>query len=152
MTPLANEHHLRALERMYLKAPVNEKFHPEVHIEEGACDIILPVRETDFHAAHAVHGHVLFKALDDAAFFAANSVVEDRFVLTAGFHIDFVRPVSSGSIHARGELTHPGKRRMLCDAVARDDDGRVLARGGGSFMVSNVALGPDVGYGDRPQP
>ncbi len=149
---MGNSEHHRALERMYLRAPVNEKFQPEVHIEEGICEVVIPVREEDLHAAHAVHGHVLFKALDDAAFFAANSKVEDRFVLTAGFNIDFVRPVSQGSIRARGELVHPGKRRMLCDAVARDDDGNVLARGSGSFMVSGIPLDGDVGYGDRPQP
>jgi acyl-coenzyme A thioesterase PaaI-like protein len=35
------------------------------------------------HSIHAVHGSVYFKALDDAAFFAVNSLVEDVFVLTA---------------------------------------------------------------------
>ena len=35
-----------------------------------------------FHAAGAGHGTIYFKMLDDAAFYAANSMVEEQFVLT----------------------------------------------------------------------
>jgi hypothetical protein len=35
------------------------------------------VRPDFFHAAHAVHGSVYFKALDDAAFFAVASLVQE---------------------------------------------------------------------------
>ena len=37
-----------------------------------------------FHTAGAAHGTLFFKMLDDAAFYAANSLVTDRFLLTTG--------------------------------------------------------------------
>ena len=42
----------------------------------------LRVDETVHHAANAAHGTIYFKMLDDAAFYAANSMVSDRFLLT----------------------------------------------------------------------
>ncbi len=45
---------------------------------------------------------VYFKALDDAAFFAANSVVEDVFVLTTNFNIQLLRTVTEGTLIATG--------------------------------------------------
>ena len=86
--PMSNrdEHH-RRLEHMYLSAPANEYFKPEIRIDEGRAEVRLTVRPDFFHAASAVHGSVYFKLLDDATFFAASSLVDDVFVLTASFNI-----------------------------------------------------------------
>ena len=75
--------HFRRLERMYRAAPANEYFRPDISIEEGTAEVRLVVRPDFFHAASAVHGSVYFKLLDDATFFAASSLVDDVFVLTA---------------------------------------------------------------------
>src|SRR5678815_3727876 len=96
-----DEHH-RRLERMYLSAPANEYFRPEIRIDEGTAEVRLAVRPDFFHAASAVHGSVYFKLLDDATFFAASSLVEDVFMLTTSFTIYFLRPVSTGTVRARG--------------------------------------------------
>jgi acyl-coenzyme A thioesterase PaaI-like protein len=47
-----------------------------------------------------------FKLLDDAAFFAVNSVVRDVFVLTVSFNIYLTRPVSAGELKASGRAAH----------------------------------------------
>ena len=65
---------------MYLSAPANVYFRPSISIEAGACEVRLDVRDDFFHAAHAVHGSVYFKLLDDATFFAVASEVDDVFV------------------------------------------------------------------------
>ena len=44
------------------------------------------------------------KLLDDATFFAASSLVDDVFVLTASFNIYFLRPISAGTMTARGTI------------------------------------------------
>jgi len=58
----------------------------------------LPVKYELFHAAGALHGAMYFLALDNAAFFAVNSLVEDVFVLTVSFNIYLLRPVDQGVI------------------------------------------------------
>ncbi|MEC7817734.1 MAG: thioesterase, partial [Pseudomonadota bacterium] len=78
----AASHH-RALERLYRSAPVNTLFASELAIEgEGRARISFDITEDVVHAAGAAHGTVYFKMLDDAAFYAANTLVTDRFLLT----------------------------------------------------------------------
>ena len=140
-----DDHH-RRLERMYLAAPANEYFRPEIHIDEGAAEVRLTARSDFFHAASAVHGSVYFKLLDDATFFAASSLVRDVFVLTASFNIYFLRPVSSGVMTARGTIVSQSTRLLIGEGVLVDDEGREIARGSGTFMPSRVQLDERLGY------
>ena len=143
--PTHDEHH-RRLERMYLAAPANEYFRPEIRIGEGRAEVCLVVRPDFFHAASAVHGSVYFKLLDDATFFAASSLVDDVFVLTASFNIYFLRPISSGTMTARGTVVSRTNRLIIGEGVLVDDDDREIARGSGTFMPSKVSLGERLGY------
>jgi len=140
-----DEHH-RRLERMYLSAPANEYFRPEIRIDDGRAEVRLLVRPDFFHAASAVHGSVYFKLLDDATFFAASSLVDDVFVLTASFNIYFLRPVSSGVMTARGTIVSKSTRILIGEGVLVDSDDREIARGTGTFMPSRVPLDERLGY------
>ena len=111
---MANQDHFRKLERMYAGAPVNQFFRPRLTIGEGRAELRLAVRPDFFHAAGAAHGVVYFKAMDDSAFFAASSLVEDVFVLTAGFTLHLLRPISAGEMIAtatRGQQDALADRR-----------------------------------------
>ncbi len=143
---MPGEEHYRKLERMYAGAPVNALYRPVLEIGEGRAELRMKVRREFFHAAGAVHGSVYFKALDDAAFFAAASLVEDVFVLTTGFNLHMTRPVSEGELVAVGTVVHNSRRLILAEAILTDGDGRQLARGSGSFLRSAIALGPELGY------
>ena len=142
----ASESHYRKLERMYLGAPVNEYFRPEIRISEAEAEIRIPVRREFFHAANAVHGSVYFKALDDATFFVANSLVTDVFVLTASFNIYLLRPISEGTLIARGRVVNRSKRVIIAEGVLVDDRDREIARGSGSFLPSTIELTPEIGF------
>ena len=141
-----NPDHFRKLERMYLGAPVNQYFLPRITVAEGTAEIAVTVRNDFYHAAGAVHGVVYFKLLDDAAFFAANSLVEDVFVLTTSLTSYLTRPVTEGEMRAVGRVVHHSKRLLIADAEVFDGEGRLLARGTGTFMHSKIALTEDIGY------
>ncbi len=143
---MADEQHYRRLERMYLAAPVNAHYAPAMHISEGCAEVTIPVRPDFFHAADAVHGAVYFKLLDDAAFFAANSLVDDVFLLTVSFNVYFTRPVSSGEMKATGRVVHHSRRLFIAESEVLDSNGRQLGRGSGSFMQSAIALSSVPGY------
>jgi uncharacterized protein (TIGR00369 family) len=143
---LSNEEHYRKLERMYASAPVNEYYAPTMRISEGRAEVIIPVRPDLFHAAGAVHGFVYFKLLDDAAFFAVNSLVEDVFVLTASFNLYLTRPVSEGEMKATGRVVYASRRLFVAEAILVDSDGQEIARGSGTFMPSSIQLTPEVSY------
>jgi uncharacterized protein (TIGR00369 family) len=132
---------------MYHSAPINEYFAPKLHIPEGGvAELRMTVRPDFHHAAHAAHGAVYFKALDDATFFAANSIVEDVFVLTVSFNLYLTRPVSAGEIMARGRVVSRSKRLYLAEGVLEDSHGKEIARGSGAFMPSTVSLSEEIGY------
>ena len=71
--------HWRALERMYVDAPVNRFFRPAIQVREGAAEIRMGVRRDMHHAAGSAHGAVYFKMLDDASFFSVQSLVTEAF-------------------------------------------------------------------------
>jgi uncharacterized protein (TIGR00369 family) len=143
---MPDQEHFRKLERMYLVAPVNKYFRPSIHIGDGHAEITIPVRPEFFHAARAVHGSVYFKALDDAAFFAVNSLVEEVFVLTTSFTVYLTRPISQGKMKATGGVVHRARRLFVAESEMVDSEGRQIARGSGTFMLSNIELRPELGY------
>lgn len=143
MTP---EEHYRRLANTYRAAPTNEYYRPRITVSHGAAEISFETRADMHHSAEAVHGNHLFKLLDDAAFFAANSLVEDVFVLTASFTTYFLRPVAAGRITARGRVVKPGRRMLVAESVLLDEQGREVARGSGAFVPSGIALADTADY------
>jgi uncharacterized protein (TIGR00369 family) len=142
------EHH-RRLERMYLTAAtINHYFRPTISIGSGTAEIRIVVDPKFFHAAGAVHGVVYFKALDDAAFFAVNSLVEDVFVLTTSFNLHLMRPVTEGVLIAKGVLVNATTNLFIADSELTDDRDRLVGRGTGSFMRSGIKLAEVPGYAD----
>jgi uncharacterized protein (TIGR00369 family) len=140
------EHH-RKLERMYQRAPCNEHRDVTVSItDEGAAEVHLGVDSDDHHAAGGVHGANYFKALDDATFFAANSIVEDVFVVTTDFHLQLTRPVTDGTLRATATVVNDHPKQLIADGVLYDEEGTQLARGTGTFARSNVELSEEMGY------
>jgi uncharacterized protein (TIGR00369 family) len=139
--------HFETLIAMYDAAPINQWFRPRLRIpEKGRADLELPIREDFHHAAQAIHGSVYFKALDDATFFAVQSIVTDFFVLTSSFNLYFLRPVSDGHLLAHGRVVSRSKRLYIAEGVLLDSRGKEVARGTGSFMPSNIRLGAELGY------
>jgi len=139
--------HLEALVAMYDLAPINHWFRPALRIpEEGRAEIEMTVREDFYHAGSAIHGAVYFKALDDATFFAAQSLVTDCFLVTSSFQLYFLRPVSEGQLLARGQIVSRSKRLYIAEGVLFDGRGKEAARGTGTFMPSSMQLGHDMGY------
>ena len=131
--------HYSKLERMYLAAPINLFYQPRISISEGQAEIQTEVRPAYFHAAGALHGSVYFKLLDDAAFFAANSLVEESFLLTASFNLYFTRPVTGGILVAAGRVVSRSTKHYVAESVLTVD-GKEVARGSGSFLPSRIKL------------
>jgi len=131
---------------MYVAAAVSRWYGISISVSDGQAEVRLPVRPEFYHAANAVHGSVYFRALDDAAFFAANSRVREVLVLTVSFTIQFARPVVSGEMRAVGRVIHESGRLFMAESDLFDDAGRRLGRGSGVFTRSSIALDASIGY------
>jgi uncharacterized protein (TIGR00369 family) len=139
--------HWRALEGLYASAPVNSLFRSTLAVTgEGQSRITFDIDRSCHHAAGAAHGTIYFKMLDDAAFYAANTLVTDRFLLTTAFNLHFSRPVKSGRIVAEGRWVSGRRRVLVAEARLVDADGEEIGRGTGTFMRSRIALSSLDGY------
>src|SRR5687768_8155948 len=139
--------HYRALEALYASAPVNALFPSQLEIVgEGRTRIRFQVDERVHHAAAAAHGTIYFKMLDDAAFYAANSLVTDRFLLTTAFNLHFTKPIRSGEVVAEGHWISGRRRVFIAEAHLIDAEGDEIGRGTGTFMRSHIALAGLAGY------
>ena len=145
-TALSDDEHYRKLERMYASAPINDFFRPVMQVSKGRAVITMKVRRDFYHAANAVHGALYFKALDDAAFFAVNSLVPDRFVLTVSLNAYLTRPISEGEVRAVGQVVHRSRRLFVAESQLFDSAGKEIARGSGTFVPSDIPLSPQIGY------
>jgi len=140
------ENHYRKLENMMHSAPIVQLAGARVKISEGQAEIVLPVAEKLFHAAGALHGCIYFLALDNAAFFAVNSLVEDVFVLTTAFTTYLTRPVSEGNIRAVGKVVNAGRTQFIAESVLYNAQGREIGRGNGIFVRGKTPLNEKIGY------
>ncbi|WP_174285702.1 PaaI family thioesterase [Sphingomonas bacterium] len=139
--------HFRALERLYAEAPINRLFDSTLEIvEPGLARIYFTIDDRYYHAAGAAHGTSYFKMLDDAAFYAANSLVTDRFLLTTQFSLLLTRPLKRGPVVAEGRWISGRRRVFVADARLIDASGEEAARGTGTFMRSRIALAGLPGY------
>lgn len=145
---LGAEAHCRALESLYRHAPINGLFNSSLEItEEGFARIRFDVTQSLFHAAGAAHGTIYFKMMDDAAFYACNSLVTDRFLLTTAFNLNFTRPLKAGPVVAEGRWASGRRRVFVAEARLIDAEGEEAARGTGTFMRSHIPLTTLPGYG-----
>ncbi|MBG90679.1 MAG: thioesterase [Actinobacteria bacterium] len=129
-----------ALIHMYEQAPVNQPFEPKLQISDGAAQLEIPVSQDHFHSGGALHGAIIFKLLDDSAFFAAQSKEQAFFLVTASFNIEFIRPVKQGPIMASAHIKSISKSRIIAESTLYNTNKKTIAFGTGTFMKSNITL------------
>ncbi len=149
MTMNDQQKHFRALEALYGSAPINDLFKSRLTITgKGTSVIEFEVDERCLHAAGAAHGTIYFKMLDDAAFYAANCLEPEVFILTTAFNMHLERPVSPGPLRAEGRWVSGHRRVFIAESRLLTDDGEEVARGTGTFMRSKIPLLSLAAYAD----
>ena len=139
--------HYQRLEKLYHSARIQQFIDgSQLHVQHQTAEITLPVQPKYHHGANAMHGALYFKLLDDAAYFAVASVVQDVFIVTSSFQINLVRPVTDGTLKAVGKLRTIGKNLFVAEATLYNDKGKEVAFGTGQFMKTNQPLSSLPGY------
>ena len=133
-----NNDHYRALEKMYLLAPINEIYPPIIEVSDRETTISIEVKPEYFHAIDAMHGSVYFKLLDDSASLAANSINEEYLMLTASFTTKISKPVSKGRVKATGKVVKIDGARIYVESVMYDEEDNEIAKGNGLFLPSKI--------------
>ena len=147
MADFDRQAHYRKLENMYRLAPTNIAYYdPTIEVADSEATISIQASEKYHHSAGGVHGSVYFKLLDDAAFFAANSLEPDVFVLTTSFTTYITRPIADGKMTAKGKVVNKNRSQWIVEAVVYDEQDREIGRGSGIMVRSKVPLNKDCNY------
>jgi uncharacterized protein (TIGR00369 family) len=141
-----DEKHFRSLENMYLAAPINQIYKPQITVSYERAEIEIEVTKALFHSAGAVHGSVYFKMLDDAAFFAANSCVPGTFVLTTSFTTYLTKAIASGWMKSVGKVVNQTKSQIIAESIVYNGEGVEIGRGSGIFVIGKQLLVDVPGY------
>lgn len=143
---MENQEHYSRLESMYQAAPINQIYQPVMTVSEGEAVIEIEIGEQYHHSAGGVHGSVYFKMLDDAAFFAANSLESKVFVLTTSFTTYLTRTVSEGKMKAVGKVANKNNSQFIVESIVYDEQKREIGRGNGIFVRGKFPLVQARGY------
>lgn len=140
-----NEKHFRALEAMYQSAPFHNILPPvRLTVEPGACSLASVITSDLFHAGGSAHGFSFFRLLDDAAFFAAQSLETAYFLNTSLFSVNFLRPLTSGEVHCSATAEVRGKAWEGKAELFQNE--KLCARAEGVFLKSRVLLSEVVSF------
>ncbi len=133
--------HFERLIKMYAKAPIHNFYkNIDLKVEANKSSVSLPITPDFFHGGMSTHGSVYFKLLDDAAYFACQSVIEDFFIVTTNFNVNLLRPITKGTVTAIGQMDFSSKQLFTATAELFDERGRLCGKGQGQFMKSKLPL------------
>ena len=137
--PSLKEHHQK-LQRLYLDAPINQPYGPEVRVSEGSARVTLRVGPQLFYPRDSAHSSVAFEALHDASFLAASSLVPGGALLTTRFVLEVSGPVWEEEITAMGRVISSNAGQFYAEARLYNAGDEEVAFGEGQFSRSNVEL------------
>lgn len=107
-----------------------------VRRESGDTEVLLPVRPFVLNRNGVVHGGVICTLMDEAIGWAAyNSLGEGGQTVTAELKINFLTAATGGTLAGRGRVIRQGKHLIVGEGDIVDQEGRLLARGLGTWMI-----------------
>lgn len=111
-----------------------------VELDNGRAVIRLTAQPSHLNADGILHGGVLPAIADGAMGNALRTLHGDAAqVLTVEIHLHYLRPVTGGSVLAEGRVVQSGRRLSFAEVEMRDDDGRVVAKGSGTFVIEPIS-------------
>lgn len=103
---------------------------------KGHCLMETDVDEKHFQAFGYVHGGLYASLIDTAAFWAAFCDLGEREgITTVDLNVNYLTPVQSGKLLARGKLIKLGKTLGLGEASVTTGNGKLVAHGTTTIIV-----------------
>ena len=84
--------------------------------------------------------------LDEAAFFASNSLEQEVFMLTSSFNTYLTQPVTEGVLRTEGKVVNQNRSQIISEAVVYNEQDKEIGCGSGHFVRSKIPLTNLPGY------
>lgn len=105
-------------------------------LEPGYCLLELPVRKELTHNGGIVQGGIITTLADSAIAFAVRSALPDDTGQTSiDLKINFIRPISSGTVTCEAWLMHLGSRTAVGESIVLNEQGKAMAKCLSSVLI-----------------
>lgn len=119
------------------------------HFGDGECEIRLALQPHHLNPGGIIHGGVVATMLDAAIGLALRTKLGlGSAHVTLNLNIQYIGMATGGTVIARGRAVHPGKRAAHGEGSLESEDGRLLARGTGTFITVEPRRLPNTPFGD----
>ncbi|RJR17281.1 MAG: PaaI family thioesterase [Desulfobacteraceae bacterium] len=135
--PELNPDHVAAISETVNNCPFFKLLSMELKgLGRGESILEIQVQEKHLQPYGIVHGGVCASVMDAAVYWAVYAAVERSAGLTTvEIKINYLAPVKSGRLLARGRSIKVGKTICLGEAFIENGDGALIAHGTGTLMV-----------------
>jgi acyl-CoA thioesterase len=105
--------------------------------EKGKASVVLPVSDQLRQLFKVVHGGAIASLIDSVIGVAANSLLAPgKRAATVEMNVNYLLPVAGGQLTATATILQQGRRIIVGTADVHDDQGRLVACGRATFIVS----------------
>jgi uncharacterized protein (TIGR00369 family) len=103
---------------------------------DGGAEVRIEVTEQALNSLGVAHGGVICSLVDHAIGAAvAFALGRGRRAVTVELKVNFLAATTSGTLIAKGRLIREGKHLVVGEADVTDPDGRMIAKGLGTWMI-----------------
>lgn len=123
--------------RNYRPSPIFELLDIRLlKLEPGFSLLELPVRKELTHNGGIVQGGIITTLADSAIAFAVRSALPDDTRQTSiDLKMNFIHPVSSGTVTCEAWLVHLGRRTAVGESIVLNEQGKAVAKCLSSVLV-----------------
>jgi len=133
------EQRCRELVELFAGNPVKNTFGLDLSYNQaGQSVVFLPFNPGLTNSQKHTHGGIIATMIDNAGWFAA-AAQTDRWLVTVDLHIQYLEPAHQNGLTATGSVIRQGKSLATTRMEVRSDDGRLVAIGSGSYLVTSSA-------------
>ncbi len=115
-----------------------EEWFPTEPLEarDGWARVRMPIRKYYLQDAGAVQGGLIMTLADEAFWRAVMSPLPSgQRSATAELKVNFIRPARGEYIVAESRIVHKGGRLIVGDTEVRDDQGKLVAKALGTYII-----------------
>ena len=119
------------------ESPFSELLNMRVHDpDDGTSEVIMPVMPSHLQQAGRVQGGIVVALADYAMYRAIKAILKPgEATTTIEIKVNFLAAAEKGELTATAKIISPGRRLMVGEMEVKDQDGKLIAQGLGTYMV-----------------
>ncbi len=104
--------------------------------EDGTSAVVMPINAKHLQQAGRVQGGIVVALADYAMFRAIKPLLKPgEATTTIELKINFLAAAEKGELTGTAKIISPGRRLMVGEMEVKDEDGKLIAQGLGTYMV-----------------